>query len=377
MSKVTKEKLERKLNKALKNDNYEKIIKLSNQLLKFDPNDFKYWMIIGKSYGALGKYDDAVDAYKKAIDSDPNNEELYYLIIEDLESLELLDDAFEIIDKGLKINPNNINLIDDKTMLLYDHGHEDEAYKYIDSFSEDYEYYDDILEIKAKLKEIDEDFESAMELYTKVLENGKSSHALMSKVELMEILNFDNDEILKFLETFYDNEDLRDTAIMFVINFYLHSEGGEKALSFNEELYEDDLENPRYKWNKCTILFEMEKFDEAEKSMMEFFENGEIEGEYTSIIEIAGRYLEKEHYDRAIELLDAIPKDSKEYKAAMIFKKYILNQKENSAEKFLEKVNSNSFDIDNLGDYEMNIIQNDPALKRKYDEILKLKKQLK
>ncbi|MDR0911294.1 MAG: hypothetical protein LBM96_01665 [Methanobrevibacter sp.] len=300
MSKVTKEKLERKLNKALKN-----------------------------------------------------------YLIDELKSLELIDDAFEILDDGLKIDPNNIILMGVKTELLYDYGHTDEAYNYINSFSEGHEKYDDILEIKAKLNEYGEDFEGALEIYTKILENGKSSHALNSKVDLMMRLKFDDDEILKFLETFYDNEYLRDTAIMFAANFYFNTEGGEKALSFYEKLYDGDLENPKYKSHKADILFEMGKFDEAEKYMgdnilfemekfhdpkkyiMDSFKNGGVHGIYISTMDLASSYIENGDYDSAIKLLDTISKDSKEYEAIKHIKKDILNkkerQKENYAEKFLEK----------------------------------------
>ncbi|MDR0911295.1 MAG: tetratricopeptide repeat protein [Methanobrevibacter sp.] len=375
MSKVTKEKIERKLTKAIKNKNYEKIIKLSNQLSKFDPDNFEYLIVIGHSYGALGKYNAAVDAYKKAINVDPNNEYIYNLVVGELESLELFDDAFEILDYGLKINPDNFEIIEIKTTFLYEYGYDNEAYEYIDSFSEDYENYDDILILKAELKENDEEYDDAMEIYNKVLENGKSSNALMSKYKLMYSLNLD-EENLKFLESFYYNENLREMAIMLSVSLYLEINEEKKAMSLIDNLYKDDLENPQYKMNKGFILFEMEKFDEAEKYLMEFFEDGEMDNEYSSIMGLAILYSEKGYYDRALELMDTVPKDNEEYEIVKNIMDSVLYQKENSTENFLDSFNDDSFDIEDFTDYEMNIIQNNPSLKKEYDEIIKLKKQL-
>ncbi|MDR0911296.1 MAG: tetratricopeptide repeat protein [Methanobrevibacter sp.] len=357
MSKITKEKLERKLNKAIKNGNHVKLIKIANQLSKLDPNDFEWEFIKGRSYIELGKYADAVKAYKNAINRDPTNKEIYREATYELEFAGLFDEALKMIEEGLKINPDSFKLIEVKTMLFYDNDHEDDAYEYIDSFSQDYENYDDLLLLKSQMKEMEEKYQDAMEIYDEILKNGKNSKALLSKTRLMKRLGLDDDEIYGFLESFYNNENLKDVAIMLTANTYSDNGEGEKAISFLDNIYGNDLENPKYKLEKGILLLDLDKPDDAEKYLLEYFKSEEMENEDTPNTFLAMVYSEKGYFDKAIEFIDAIDKDSEEYEVAEKIKETILDKKERKNKEFLEELSS--FDSDNLNfDNDLNLEDN-------------------
>lgn len=78
--------------------------------MKANPDDMQGWLMLARSYNALGRYDDAVQAYGKAekvINDNPDLLASYAETIAMAGGKGLVGKSQQLVEKALKINPNH------------------------------------------------------------------------------------------------------------------------------------------------------------------------------------------------------------------------------------------------------------------------------
>ncbi|MDR0912929.1 MAG: hypothetical protein LBM96_10055 [Methanobrevibacter sp.] len=369
MSKSNKEKLERKLEKAIKHENHAKIIKIADKLSKLEPEISEYHLVKAKIYEDLNKYDKLVESCKDAINAEKNNLKLRCEIVDKFESLGLLDEAFETIEEGLKIDSNNFDLIETKIILSYNNNHVDDAYEYMDKFSKNNDNSDRILILKARIKEFEKDHDSAIEIYNKILTKGENPDALYERNRVMNELNLDIDEINNALKSFYNNEKLKNVAALITAENYINHGKEDEAIPFIDNFYKDDLENEDYTLTKGKILLDLGKVNESEEYLLNAAKLRKTDDEYEANILVAMLFIDNGYLNNALNLVKAIPKNSATYETGHIIGKLILNRIREKKE--MEKFKDHPFLKDiNLDDNAMEIIQNNPQLRKKFEDII-------
>ena len=95
-------------------------------LIKF-PNSVNLYNIIGSVNKQLGKLEEAIDVYKKAIDIKPDYAELHYNIGNALKEQGKLDEAIEAFTKAVSIKPNYTLAYNNMSNVLKEQGKLEEA----------------------------------------------------------------------------------------------------------------------------------------------------------------------------------------------------------------------------------------------------------
>ncbi len=86
--------------------------RLADKLQK-DPNNAEGWQMLGRSYAALQKMPEALNAYKKALALNPNNAQLMvdYADLLAFENKSIRGEPMRLIQKALQIEPNNLKAL--------------------------------------------------------------------------------------------------------------------------------------------------------------------------------------------------------------------------------------------------------------------------
>jgi len=98
----------------------------------FDSNDVWGWRNKGGALYFLGKYDEAIECYDKAIEIDPNNSVVWNNKGLALNSLGKYDEAITSYDMAIKIDPNDADAWNNKGLALNSLGNDDDAKKCYD-----------------------------------------------------------------------------------------------------------------------------------------------------------------------------------------------------------------------------------------------------
>ena len=83
--------------------------------LEQNPNDFQGWIMLGRSYSSLGKYQEAGGAYKKATELKPNDADVladYAFTLAMANDRTLGGEPTRIIERALKLDPENPKVLE-------------------------------------------------------------------------------------------------------------------------------------------------------------------------------------------------------------------------------------------------------------------------
>ena len=95
------------------------------QRLKTTPDDAEGWAILGRSYSKLGRYAEALQAYKKVIELRPQDAQVYAYIADAIatDNGNRLDGEPEkLIAKALTLDPDNVKALDLSGTIAFDRG---------------------------------------------------------------------------------------------------------------------------------------------------------------------------------------------------------------------------------------------------------------
>ncbi|MBI2422418.1 MAG: tetratricopeptide repeat protein [Candidatus Hydrogenedentes bacterium] len=90
--------------------NYEKALEMADRALKQTPDRANLWIVKGEIFHQLKRFDDAIEAFKTAIELDPENILGYGALVELQEGRNDLVAAIEIYEQLLRISPNAAGL---------------------------------------------------------------------------------------------------------------------------------------------------------------------------------------------------------------------------------------------------------------------------
>jgi len=82
---------------------YEEAIKCYDKAIEIDPNDADVWNNKGDSMDSLGKYEEAITSYDKAIEIDPNDADVWNNKGDSMDSLGNNDEAKKCYDKSKEL----------------------------------------------------------------------------------------------------------------------------------------------------------------------------------------------------------------------------------------------------------------------------------
>ncbi len=130
---------------------YQKAQTQASKLLERFPNSVNLYNIIGATNQSLGKLDEAIEAYKKALLIEPDFIDVHNNMGNALQKQGKLDEAIEAFKKVLSIEPKHADAYNNMGVVLKDQGQLDEAleaYNKALSLKPDYaEAYDNIIKI--------------------------------------------------------------------------------------------------------------------------------------------------------------------------------------------------------------------------------------
>jgi len=93
----------------------------------FEQTNAVSWLNQGIALGNLGKYDEAIEAFDKAIEINPQYEAAWYLKGAALNRQGMYNDAIQAYDKAIEINPRNESMWHSKGITLGNQGKYEEA----------------------------------------------------------------------------------------------------------------------------------------------------------------------------------------------------------------------------------------------------------
>ena len=105
---MTKE-LENKISKLLNDKNYEEALKLCDNAIKSNSEDFQIYIYRGLTKHNLEKYDEAIEDYNSSIKLNSINATPYYLIGLAKDNSGLYEEAINNYDKAIELNPAYID----------------------------------------------------------------------------------------------------------------------------------------------------------------------------------------------------------------------------------------------------------------------------
>ncbi len=106
---------------------YQEAIRYYDKAIKLNPRDTIAYMGKGIALYYLGKYQEAISCYDKAIELDPKNTEVYYNKALALDKLGKYQEAISCYDKAIELDPKNTEVYSGKGFTLSDLGKYQEA----------------------------------------------------------------------------------------------------------------------------------------------------------------------------------------------------------------------------------------------------------
>jgi cytochrome c-type biogenesis protein CcmH len=103
----------------------EAMVERLKERLKTTPDDIEGWTMLGRSYGALGKHAESIEAYRKVIEISPRNAQAYADMADAIAVINgrsLEGEPEKIIAKALTLDPNNVKALALAGTLAFNRG---------------------------------------------------------------------------------------------------------------------------------------------------------------------------------------------------------------------------------------------------------------
>src|SRR5271169_6228943 len=108
--------------------NYEKAASVFQEIVKTSPRNAEAWRGLGSASGSLGRREEAIAAYQRAIDINPDSETFVLLGIQ-YDAAGRVNEATEAFQRSIRVNPGNVDAYDYLAQTYSRLGRHDEAQK--------------------------------------------------------------------------------------------------------------------------------------------------------------------------------------------------------------------------------------------------------
>lgn len=108
--------------------NYEKAVSVFQEIVKITPRNAEAWRCLGAANAGLGRRDEAIAAYQKAIDINPDSE-TYVAVGLQYDAAGRVEEELEAFKRGIRANPGNVDAYDYLAHTYNRLGRYDEALK--------------------------------------------------------------------------------------------------------------------------------------------------------------------------------------------------------------------------------------------------------
>ncbi len=295
---------------TLISDDKTEAMKHYEEAIKVDPNFVKAYIPLGDIYYSEGRYDDAINAYRKAISIDKSNERYFYelgmksLNAKDEENrIERLNNARVNFEKHLLLYPNDL-LTNFNLGFIYENlGEKDKSIEYYQrSYNIEPSRYDILLSI-AKLSKDQGKLSESLDMVNKVIDNVTEQETKLSayriKAEILDKLGEKEKSILALEEIVKLDKNDADSHYKLGL-FYEEKQDLERAIQEYEAVISlDQTKSDPYL--RLGNIYTKKGMDEAK--IMEVYEKGLIlDPNHPQIhYDLAILYKKHKNYDKAIE----------------------------------------------------------------------------
>lgn len=120
---------------------YDKALRLLDELELLEPGDEDIYLTRGEIYGLMDRHEEAIEAYKKILESDSDRiPEVLSSIAYEYESMDDIENAMIYLEKSLELQPYSEEVIQDISFFFDTVGREEEAAEFYASFLNKYPY---------------------------------------------------------------------------------------------------------------------------------------------------------------------------------------------------------------------------------------------
>ncbi len=295
---------------TLLSDDKASAMKHYESAIKIDPNFVKAYIPLGDLYYSDGRYDSAINAYKKAIALDKNNEKHFFelgmksLQIKDEENrIENLSNAKINFEKHLMLYPDD-PLANYNLGFTYENlGEKDKAIEYYQkSFDNDPSRYDILLSI-ARLNREKGKLNESLDMLNRITDNATDQNikveAYRTKAEVLDKLGEKEKAILALEEVVKFNKNDAESHYKLGL-FYEEKQNLERAIEEYEKVISID-QTRADPYLRLGRIYTQKGMDETR--IMEVYEKGLIlDPDHPQIqYDLAVLYKKYKDYDKAIE----------------------------------------------------------------------------
>ncbi|KZX10001.1 tetratricopeptide repeat protein [Methanobrevibacter filiformis] len=181
MSKISKEKLLKKLRKEYNASNHVRAIKIANQLLKLDSNQHEVYFLKIASLTYLNKNEECLKTCKQALEKNSNDMNFICKISQFLREFDKNEESLLLLKEAFKLNPENKMIMENLLYTLFNVGGFEKAFEFIDNFPKEDPLWLDCLFFKAQLFSMEFMYEESLDACNNVLNHDPHHLDALSK----------------------------------------------------------------------------------------------------------------------------------------------------------------------------------------------------
>ncbi len=117
-------------------ENPKAMLEVARRVLKFEPERFEAWALLGNAHFELGAFESAVSAYRKLVQLDPECADAWYNLGNALDECDLYEEATLSLKRCLAISPNHADAHFNLALILIRNGNFDLARPHLEEFAQ-------------------------------------------------------------------------------------------------------------------------------------------------------------------------------------------------------------------------------------------------
>lgn len=262
---MTKENID-KINNLIDKKQYDKALKIAEELLKENDKDAEIYYYIGNIYSSSKKYDKSIEYYDKTIKLNPKHKKAYNNRALSKNDIGKYYEALEDIKKALELNTVKEDLYiyyDNLGLIKSNIGEHDEAIKYFNRAIELNNKYDNVYNNRGYIYFILEKYDEAVKDFTKAIKlNNKFKWPYLNRGVTKNKLRQYNKAIKDFSKLIEIDSHYKEAHVnRGISNFYLEKYN-ESIEDFNRAIALDDKYEEAY-YYKALDYYALDNYKES------------------------------------------------------------------------------------------------------------------